>query len=61
MTMSKVPGFKSGFLWGGAVAANQCEGAWQEGGKGWCVADINRFRDDIPLDKKYNEEITTKD
>ncbi len=22
------------FLWGGAVAANQCEGAYDEGGKG---------------------------
>lgn len=53
--------FKKDFLWGGAVAANQCEGAWREGGKGWCLADINRFRDDIPLNKKYNEEISTKD
>lgn len=26
--------FPEGFLWGGAVAANQCEGAWYEGGKG---------------------------
>lgn len=35
--MSKFP---KNFLWGGAVAANQCEGAWQEGGKGISVADI---------------------
>lgn len=35
--MSKFP---ENFLWGGAVAANQCEGAWQEGGKGISVADI---------------------
>ncbi len=27
-------GFKAGFLWGGAVAAHQLEGGWQEGGKG---------------------------
>ena len=26
--------FKDGFLWGGAVAAHQLEGGWQEGGKG---------------------------
>ena len=26
--------FKKDFLWGGAVAAHQLEGAWQEGGKG---------------------------
>lgn len=31
--------FPKGFLWGGAVAANQCEGAWQEGGKGPSVTD----------------------
>ena len=31
--------FPDGFLWGGAVAANQIEGAWQEGGKGDSIAD----------------------
>ena len=25
-------GFPKDFLWGGAIAANQAEGAWQEGG-----------------------------
>lgn len=28
------------FLWGGAVAAHQLEGAWQAGGKGISVADV---------------------
>lgn len=28
------------FLWGGATAANQCEGAWQEDGKGISVEDV---------------------
>lgn len=32
--------FKSEFLWGGATAANQCEGAAFEGGKGLSVADV---------------------
>ena len=27
------------FLWGGAVAANQCEGAWNIDGKGMSTAD----------------------
>lgn len=31
--------FKDGFLWGGATAANQYEGGWNEGGKGESVAD----------------------
>ena len=33
-------GFKEGFLWGGAVAANQCEGGYLEGGKGLSCADM---------------------
>ena len=27
-------GFKEGFFWGGATAANQYEGGWNEGGRG---------------------------
>ncbi|HCW54220.1 MAG TPA: 6-phospho-beta-glucosidase [Clostridium sp.] len=32
--------FKDDFLWGASSAANQVEGAWNEDGKGICVADI---------------------
>lgn len=32
--------FPKDFLWGGAVAANQCEGAYLEGGRGLSVQDI---------------------
>ena len=32
--------FPKDFLWGGAVAAHQCEGAWNADGKGVCVQDI---------------------
>lgn len=33
-------GFPKGFLWGGATAANQCEGAYLEDGKGLNTADV---------------------
>lgn len=33
-------GFPEGFLWGGATAANQCEGAWDADGKGMTVSDV---------------------
>ena len=33
--------FPKGFLWGGAVAACQCEGAYDEGGKGLSIADVS--------------------
>ena len=32
--------FPKNFLWGGAVAANQCEGAYNEDGKGLCTQDV---------------------
>lgn len=32
--------FPEGFLWGGAVAANQCEGAYNEDGKGLDIEDV---------------------
>ena len=32
--------FPDGFLWGGAVAANQCEGAYKEDGKGLSIQDL---------------------
>ena len=32
--------FPENFLWGGAVAANQCEGAYLEDGKGLSVPDM---------------------
>ena len=35
--MSRLP---EGFLWGGAVAAHQFEGGWNEGGKGPSVVDV---------------------
>lgn len=58
--MRQVPkGFPENFMWGGAVAANQLEGAYDVDGKGLCVADINEFRDDVDITKKSNLEVTT--
>ncbi|WP_200847118.1 glycoside hydrolase family 1 protein [Microbacterium sp. 18062] len=39
MTIPTTP-FPEGFLWGGATAANQVEGAYAEGGKGLSVQDV---------------------
>ncbi|MBQ6650185.1 MAG: family 1 glycosylhydrolase, partial [Atopobiaceae bacterium] len=52
-------GFPEGFLWGGAVAANQLEGAFDEGGKGLSIADFNEYTANVPLSKKYNGEMTS--
>jgi len=38
--MNKQSKFPEGFLWGGALAANQCEGAYNLDGKGLSVADV---------------------
>lgn len=35
--------FRDDFLWGGAVAANQVEGAWNVDGKGMSVADVASY------------------
>lgn len=36
--------FPDSFLWGGAIAANQCEGAWNEDGKGMTIQDCLPYR-----------------
>lgn len=36
-------GFQEDFLWGGAIAASQADGAWQEGGKGIGTQDLRYF------------------
>jgi len=39
MTEASQP-FPDGFLWGGAIAANQVEGAFDQGGKGLSIQDV---------------------
>lgn len=41
--------FPRNFLWGGAIAANQAEGAWNEDGKGASVADVVRYKPEIDV------------
>ncbi|GGB48134.1 family 1 glycosylhydrolase [Virgibacillus dakarensis] len=43
-------GFPKNFLWGGALAANQVEGAWNIDGKGLSVADMATYRSNLSLD-----------
>ena len=59
--------FPKGFLWGGAVAAHQLEGGWQEGDKGlscwdtYCHSDACRegITGDVSCDfyHRYEEDI----
>lgn len=51
--------FPKGFLWGGAVAANQCEGAYLEDGKGLAICDVvpsgaERF---LNIDLELHEDV----
>ena len=41
--------FRKDFLWGGAVAANQVEGAWNLDGKGLSVADVAMFKPNLDV------------
>jgi 6-phospho-beta-glucosidase len=45
-SMEQIKGFSNDFLWGGAIAANQAEGAYLEGGKGLTIVDL------LPTGKK---------
>ena len=54
--------FPQGFLWGGATAANQYEGGWNEGGKGVSVSDCARHHLDVDVqDYAKHNGITTQE
>ena len=53
--------FPENFLWGGAVAANQLEGAFDEGNKGLSIADINEFKAHLPPEQRSNKELSEKE
>ncbi len=51
--------FPKGFLWGGALAANQAEGGYREGGKGLTTVDMiphgaNRMAVKLGLEKRFS-------
>lgn len=59
--MKKIEGFPKDFLWGGATAANQFEGAYNEGGKGLSTADMVKF---IPKEERregFSLDVTRKE
>ncbi|MGL5438033.1 MAG: glycoside hydrolase family 1 protein [Lachnospiraceae bacterium] len=48
--------FPEKFLWGGALAANQAEGAWNVGGKGLSVADVATYKPNVDV-KNYKAHV----
>lgn len=48
--------FPKTFLWGGALAANQVEGAWNVDGKGMSVADIATYKPGVDV-KDYKSHV----
>ena len=54
--------FPKGFLWGGATAANQFEGGWDQGGRGLAVADCTTYKAKVdPKNYAAQHTITSKD
>ncbi|MDN6005015.1 MAG: family 1 glycosylhydrolase, partial [Enterococcus sp.] len=49
--------FPKDFLWGGAIAANQVEGAWNLDGKGLSVADVATFKPHVD-NKDFSAHMT---
>ncbi|EGO2668237.1 family 1 glycosylhydrolase [Enterococcus faecalis] len=52
---------RSNFLWGGAIAANQVEGAWNIDNKGMSVADVATYKPNVDVkDYKAHNTVTSK-
>ena len=52
--------FPQGFFWGGALAANQDEGAWNMDGKGPSVADVATYKPNLDV-KNYQAHVAISD
>ncbi|KAA1042317.1 glycoside hydrolase family 1 protein [Macrococcus equipercicus] len=57
--METIKGFKDDFLWGGATAANQIEGAFDEDGKGLSAADFVEYIPKEQRTKDNHMEVTS--
>ena len=54
--------FPKDFLWGGATAANQFEGGWDQGGRGMAVADCTTYKSKVdPKNYAAQHTISSKD
>lgn len=56
-----VKNFPNNFLWGGAVAANQLEGAWDVDGKGPSQADIMELPEEYSRQGSFGENVTREE
>lgn len=54
-------GFPEGFLWGGAIAANQADGGFGEGGKGASIADFHPYRNVLNRDDRKEDAAIRND
>jgi 6-phospho-beta-glucosidase len=62
VTNFQVPqGFPKDFLWGGAIAANQAEGAWDVDGRGPSQADIMLLPDEYSRLGSFGGHVTKSD
>lgn len=57
--MKTITGFQDDFLWGGATAANQIEGAFDEDGKGLSAADFVEYIPKEQRTKDNHMEVTS--
>ncbi|GAA0380993.1 glycoside hydrolase family 1 protein [Paenibacillus motobuensis] len=56
--MKNMKGFPQNFLWGGAIAANQIEGAWNEDGKSIGLSDLFIYRPEADKSKLHSANMT---
>ena len=55
--------FPKNFMWGGAIAANQAEGAWNVNGKGISITDVDWYDpfQKLNVNRDTNSEMTSEE